>query len=211
MGLEILTVAVWFAFLLLQQRLLDVAIRTQWITPFTARKISHVNVGLWVIPLAAFVRRWCLAAIPITMILAANARANARRGSLGRVQERFFPLVGFVLPEILILYLWQQHSNVVVLAVLAMTVGDTAAAYAGMYFGTYGIPWTAKTIEGATANFLTTLAVLAAAGHMLYGMPVSLFPLPAAAAAVLEAVTPGEWDNPLTIVILLVLLSYPLR
>jgi hypothetical protein len=46
---------------------------------------------------------------------------------------------------------------------------------------------------------------------MLYGMPVSLFPLPAAAAAVLEAVTPGEWDNPLTIVILLVLLSYPLR
>jgi dolichol kinase len=209
MAFEILIIAAWFTSLSLRRRLLDRAVNSRRMAPFTARKISHVTGGLWVIPLAAFVSHWYLAAIPITMILAANAHANRRRGNPGRLQERLSPLVGFLLPEILILSLWEQHSHLVVLAVLAMTVGDTAAAYAGIHLGTYRIRWTGKTVEGAVANFICTLAILAAAGYAFFGMRVPLFPVPAAMAAILEAVIPGEWDNPLGIVVVLALLKWP--
>lgn len=211
MGFEILIICSWFAFLLTQQRLLDAAIKKNLIDPFSARKISHLTVGLWVIPLAAFVHRWYLVAIPITMILAANVHANAQRGSLGRMQERIFPLVGFLLPEVLILNFWhQQRSDLVVLAVLAMTVGDTAAAYAGIYFGKRRISWTGKTVEGGLANFISTLGVLVGVGHLFYQLPVGLFPVPAVLVATLEAILPGEWDNPLAVVLLLLLLRFPL-
>jgi dolichol kinase len=209
MAFEILIIALWCVFVSVQGRLLDRAVASRRMAPFTARKISHVTVGLWVVPLAAFVSHWYLAAIPITMILAANARANKQRSRLGRLQERLSPLVGFVLPAVLILYLWEQHRNLVVLAVLAMTVGDTAAACVGIHLGRYRIRWTGKTVEGATANFLCTLAVLVIAGYAFYRLPVALFPSPAAAAAILEAVVPGEWDNPLGIVVVLALLRWP--
>ncbi len=210
LGFEIFIICIWFAFLPAQQRFLDAAIKREFITPFAARKISHLTVGLWVVPLAAFVRHWYLVAIPITMILAANVHANSQRGNLGRLQRRLFPLVGFLLPEVLILYFWhQQRSDLVVLAVLAMTVGDTAAAYVGIHFGRHRIPWTGKTVEGGIANFISTLVLLAGVGHFFYPMPLGLFPLPAALVALLEAVLPGEWDNPLAVVVLLVLLGYP--
>lgn len=210
MGFEILIIGIWFAFLPTQQRLLDAAIKKEFITPFAARKISHLAVGFWVVPLALFVRRWYLVAIPITMILAANVHANTQRGNLGRLQKRLFPLVGFLLPEVLILYFWhQQRSDLVVLAVLAMTVGDTAAAYVGIHLGRLRIPWTGKTVEGGIANFISTLVLLAGVGHVFYHLPFSLFPIPAALVALLEAVLPGEWDNPLAVVVLLVMLRYP--
>ena len=207
---DIFILSIWFVFLPTQQRVLDAAIKSQLITTFTARKISHLAVGFWAVPLAAFVHHWYLAAIPITMILAANIHANSQRGSLGRLTRRVYPLVAFLLPEMLILYFWrQQRSDVVVLAVLAMTVGDTAAAYVGIRFGRLRIPWTGKTVEGGIANFIGTLLVLAGVGH-LYRMPLDLFVLPAVLVACLEAVLPGEWDNPLTVIVLLVLLAYPL-
>jgi dolichol kinase len=211
MGFELFIIGLWLAFLPAQQQVLDAAIKKQFITPFAARKTSHLAVGFWVVPLAAFVHRWYLAAIPITMILAANVHANSQRGNLGRMEKRLFPLFGCLLPVALILHFWnQQRSDLVVLAVLAMTVGDTAAAVIGIRFGKRRIPWTGKTVEGGVANFLASLVVLAAAGHAGYGMPLSLFPLPAAVVALLEAVLPGEWDNPLAVVALLVLLRVPL-
>jgi len=211
MGFEIFIICVWFALMPAQQRLLDAAIKRELITSFAARKISHLAVGFWVVPLAAFVHHWYLVAIPITMILAANVHANSKRGNLGRLQKRLFPLVGFLLPEVLILYLWhQQRSDLVVLAVLAMTVGDTAAAIVGLHFGKRHIPWTGKTVEGGIANFISTLVVLAGVGHFFYRMPFEVFPVPAALVALLEVVLPGEWDNPMAMVLLLVLLGYPL-
>lgn len=212
MAFEIFILCLWFGFLVAQQQLLTAAIRRNVLTPFGARKISHLTVGLWVVPLAAYVRNWYLAAIPISMILAANLHANSKRGNLGRLQKQLFPLFSFLLPEVLILYFWQQgRSPLVVLAVLAMTVGDTAAAYVGIHFGKHRFSWTGKTIEGGIANFTATLLVLGAVGHASYHLPFGLFPLPAALVAVLEAVTPGEWDNPLTIVVLLALFGYLLR
>ena len=86
-----------------------------------------------------------------------------------------------------------------------MTVGDTAAAYVGIRFGRLRIPWTGKTVEGGTANFIGTLLVLAGVGHL--SVPLDLFPLAAVLVACMEAVLPGEWDNPLTVVVLLALLA----
>jgi dolichol kinase len=206
-----LIVCIWLVFLPAQQKLLNIATQKAFITPFAARKISHLTVGLWVLPLAAFVHTWYIAAIPITMILAANVHANSQRANLGRLETRLFPLFGFLLPEILILYFWRhQRTDLVVLAVLAMTVGDTAAAYIGIRFGKHKIPSTGKTLEGAVGNFAVTLVVLAALGHILYAAPFVSFPLAAAAAAILEAVLPGQWDNSLAVVVLLALLRYSL-
>jgi dolichol kinase len=211
MRFQVLVILLWFLFLPALQRLLDFSIQKRLLSPFVARKISHLAVGLWVIPLALFVREWYLVAIPITMILAANAHANLQRGSLGRLEKRLFPLAGFLLPLILILYFWhQQRSDLVVLAVLTMTVGDTAAAFVGMRFGKRRVSWTGKTVEGAVANFISSLVVLVGVGQAFYHMPFNIFPLPAAVISLLEAVLPGEWDNPLTVVVLLVMLRYPL-
>ncbi len=146
------------------------------------------------------------------MILAANLHANSQRASLGPLEKRLFPLSRFLLPEIqiLILQFWRQRSDLVVLAVLAMTIGDTAAACVGIRFGKRRISSTGKTVEGAVANFVSTLVVLATIGCVFYGMPFSSFPLAAAAAAILEALSPGQWDNSLAIVVLLALLRYSL-
>jgi len=205
---ELFILCLWFVFLASQQRLLDELSGRGVISSFTARKISHLAVGLWVIPLAIFVHRPYLAAIPITMILAANVRANSQRGSHGRIEKRLFAFAGFLLPLLLIMYFWHRgRSNMVVLAVLAMTMGDTAAAYAGSHLGKHRIPWNGKTVEGGIANFIVTLAVLAGIGQAFYDMPLAAFSVPAAVAALLEAVIPGEWDNPLAVVTLLLLLK----
>ncbi len=207
MAFEIFILCIWFAFLPVQQKLLKVVTQRGFISPFAARKISHLAVGFWVVPLAVFVKSWYLAAIPITMILAANVQANSQRANFGRLEKRLFPLIGFLLPDILILYLWShQRSDLVVLAVLAMTVGDTAAACVGTRFGKHKIPSTGKTVEGAVANFVSTLFVLAGVGYFFYGMPPVSFPVAAALAAIVEAMLPGQWDNSIAIIVLIAFL-----
>ncbi len=208
-AIEIVVVLIWLGFLSFFQRLLNRLVLRQSITAFTGRKIAHVVVGIWILPLALLVRHWYLAALPITMILAANTQANLTRARLGRTSQRLFPIVTWAAPVALILYFWSRNrTDLVVLAVLAMSVGDTAAALVGMRFGKHKVPWTGKTLEGAAANFVTCFATLAVAGRLLYQMPVGNFVLPAAAAAIVEAALPGEWDNPVTIMLLLILLQY---
>jgi dolichol kinase len=167
-------------------------------------------LGFCVIVLDLFVRHWYLAAIPITMILAANVHANTRRGNLRRFAKRIFPLAGFLAPLALILSFWhEQRSEIVVLAVLAMTIGDTAAAIVGRRFGKHKVSWTGKSLEGALANFAGSLLILICAGLALYHLPLKMFFLPAGAVAGLELVVGGEWDNPASIMLLILLLGYP--
>ena len=205
---EILVLVLWIAFLPLLQWALNLFIKGEVIAPFAARKISHVLVGVWVIPFSCWIHRWYLAAIPISMILAGNVHANVRRADLDRRQKRLFPLVCFVLPLVLVLFFWNQYPGVVVLAVLSMTLGDTAAALVGRHWGQHRIAWTGKTWEGAAANFIVSLLVMVTAGRGFYHQPAIIFVMPAAAVAVLETILPGEWDNPLSIVLLLILLRY---
>jgi len=100
-----------------------------------------------------------------------------------------------------------RRTDLVVLAVLAMSIGDTAAALVGKRFGCHKVPWTGKTVEGAAANSIASFATLALVGAWLYRLPPDGFVLPAAAVAILEAALPGEWDNPLAIMLLIGLLA----
>jgi dolichol kinase len=205
---EIGVVIGWIGCLSLLQRGLNGLVRTGRMREFTARKTAHITVGLLIVPLAILVSRWQLAALPVTMILAANTKANLARSRLGARGRRFFPLFACAAPVALILYCWsRQRTDLVVLAVLAMTIGDTAAALVGMRYGRHKVPWTGKTLEGAAANFVTSFATLALAGQLLYQLPPGGFVAPAAAAAVLEASLAGEWDNPLAIMLVLVMLA----
>jgi dolichol kinase len=211
MTLEVAIICFWFLFLSVQQRLFDLLIRRQLLAPFTARKLTHLAVGFWVLLLDLFVRHWYLVAIPITMILAANVQANIQRGNLGNFAKRIFPLIGFLAPLALILSFWhQQRREIVVLAVLAMTVGDTAAAIVGRRFGKIKVSWTGKTMEGALANFAASLLILVCAGFALYDLTWKLFLIPAGSAAAVELVVGGEWDNPTSVLLLMLLLRYPL-
>jgi dolichol kinase len=210
-GAEIAVVAAWIAVLAGLQSTLGRLARNGRIEEFTARKAAHVATGLLILPLAFLVRRWQVAAVPITMVLAANARANLTRAHLGRRLERWFPLLACAAPVAVILVFWARHrSDLVVLAVLAMTIGDTAAALVGMRFGRHKVAWTGKSLEGAAANVVTSFATLWIAGTALYGAPGAVFILPAIAAAAVEAALPGEWDNPVTIVVVMGLLAVSL-
>jgi dolichol kinase len=205
---EIAVVIGWIGCVSLLQRGLNGLVQTGRMREFSARKTAHVAVGLLILPLAILVSRWQLAALPVTMILAANTKANLARSSLGARGKRFFPLIACAAPVALILYYWsRQRTDLVVLAVLAMSIGDTAAALVGMRWGRHKVPWTGKTLEGAAANFVTSFATLALAGGLLYHMPPGAFIAPAAAAAVLEVSLAGEWDNPLAIMLVLVMLA----
>jgi dolichol kinase len=207
---EIIVVLFWLISWYLFQRLLNRSVLRQFISPFAGRKIAHVAIGLWILPLAFLIRHWYVAALPITMILAANTKANLTRARLGRTSQRLFPLVTFAAPVALILYFWSRNrTDLVVLAVLAMSIGDTAAAIVGIRLGKHKVPWTGKTLEGAAANFIASLATLSIAGHALYQLPAGSFVLPSAAVAALEAALGGEWDNPAAIMLLLILLGYP--
>jgi dolichol kinase len=209
LAIEITVVVVWLVSLSLFQGLLQRMVVRQSMAAFTARKIAHLAVGFWILPLAFWVPRWYLAGIPVTVILAANMKANLFRASLGRTARQFFPVVTCAAPVALILIFWShQHIDLVVLAVLAMTVGDTAAALVGRRIGRVKLSWNGKTVEGGAANFVASLVTLSVAGRLLYQMPVGRFVLPAAAAAILEAILPGEWDNPVTLMLVLILLRY---
>jgi len=201
---EIGVVLLWVLSMALFQKLLNHLVRSGRISEFAARKAAHVGIGLWILPLALLVRRWYLAAIPIMMVLAANTSANRKRGQLRGGWVRLFPVATFAAPLALILYCWSRgRTDLVVPAVLTMTIGDTAAALAGMRFGRHKIPWTGKSLEGAAANWLASFATLWAAGAFLREIHPALLLVPAFAVAVLEAVLPGEWDNPLAIMLLI--------
>src|SRR5690348_7936781 len=95
---EIGVVVLWVASLFALQRLLNRLVMARRVSEFVARKIAHVAVGLGILPLAFLVRRWPVAAIPITIIFAGNTKANRSRARLSRSLERIFPLLACAAP-----------------------------------------------------------------------------------------------------------------
>lgn len=205
--MEIVVIVAWILCVVLIQRTAAILATKHGLTEFTARKVAHVGVGLLIVPLALLVSRWQIAAIPVAMVLGVNAKANLKRAHLDAKIQRLFPMVTFALPLAVILFVWARgRTDLVVLGVLAMTIGDTAAAFAGRRFGRHKIPWTGKSLEGAAANAVTSWITLSVAGALLYDQPPIAFVLPSIAAAVVEAVLAGEWDNPVAILVVIALL-----
>ena len=169
----VIGVVLWMAGLAGLGRLAAGLVRGGRVTPFAARKAFHVIAGLAVVPLALWVKPWYLAAIPVTWMLAGNARGNLRRlrGAVGGKRAAYLG-AGVVLPVLSILIVWSRgRADVVALAVLMMSFGDAAAAVAGRWWGrARGLPEGRKTAAGLAAFVAASLAA-AALGAWALGTP----------------------------------------
>lgn len=200
---QILMIGTWLACVKIAVRLAGGRPAAGEPASFTRRKLVHAAVGLGVVPLVIFLREWYLFLIPVSLVFLGNMKANQERISPQKpICRRIYPTVAVLLPIVAIMYFWRMGwKPAIMLAVLAMSMGDAAAALAGRRYGRQWIPWTGKSWEGAVANFLVTLATLLAAGAGIYGFPPAwLIPaslITAGACAGLEVVVPGAWDNPL--------------
>jgi dolichol kinase len=206
-------VVVWVIGLAGLGRLAAGLVRTGRVGSFAARKTFHVIAGLSVVPLTLWVKPWYLAAIPVTWMLAGNARGNLRRlRGAGQGQRAAYLGAGIVLPVLFMLALWSRgRADVVALAVLMMSCGDAAAAVAGRWWGrARGRPEGQKTVAGLAAFVAAALAAAALGAWMLGTLrPV---PWPALGAAAVagggaEALCPGAWDNPVVLLVTLFILS----
>jgi dolichol kinase len=212
-AVAVIVVVLWVAGLASLGRLAAWFVRGGRLAPFAARKAFHVIAGLSVLPLALWVRPWYLAAIPVTWMLAGNARGN-----LGRLREAgagrrvVYLGAGVILPVLFILFLWARgRTDIVALAVLMMSFGDAAAAVAGRWWArARGLPEGRKTAAGLAGYVAASLAA-AAVGIGALGaprpVPWTAFGAAALAGGAAEALCPGAWDNPVVLVVTLAVLS----
>lgn len=213
LGWELVIVAAWLAGMRLTHDLLGGAVRRGWLSAFAARKTFHVALGIWVIPLVhGLTRAWLFLPV-LALILAGNAGANWRRHRAAlRLPRGVYYLAVAVVPLLALGWAWGSGRRPeLVLAVLAMSGGDAAAAIAGRRLDGPCLPWTGKSLAGAAVNALTILAIVMIGGHCGYGFNLSAL-LPAAgtaalAGAAVEAALPGWLDNPAMLVTVLLVLA----
>ncbi len=213
LGWELVIVAVWLAGMRLTHDLLGGAVRRGWLSAFAARKTFHVALGIWVIPLVQGLTRAWLFLPVLALILAGNAGANRRRhrAAMGLSRGVYYLAVA-VMPLLALAWAWQSGRRAeLVLAVLAMSAGDAAAAVIGRRLGGTSLPWSGKTLDGAAAGAAVAFAVIAVGGAFGYGLAPAII-LPAAVAAALagaavEAAVPGWLDNPAMLVTVLLVLA----
>lgn len=175
--------------------------------PDAARKVVHVGVGLWIVPTVFLFADWRVAILPPLSFLVVNYVIHRFRlspldsdpANLGTV---FFPISFTVL--LAVFFRPGEPGNQAFLAVaglLAMALGDAAAAIFGKRYGTrrYTILGHSRTMEGSMAMFLVTGAVIAVVLGAMEGYswhPAVAFGLvTGTAAAGIEAVCPFGSDN----------------
>lgn len=175
--------------------------------PDAARKVVHVGVGLWIVPTVFLFADWRVAIVPPLSFLVVNYVIHRFRlspldsdpANLGTV---FFPISFTVL--LAVFFRPGEPGNQAFLAVaglLAMALGDAAAAIFGKRYGTrrYTILGHSRTMEGSMAMFLVTGAVIAVVLGTMEGYswhPAVAFGLvTGTAAAGIEAVCPFGSDN----------------
>jgi dolichol kinase len=204
-------VLLWLVTSKLLGGLLTKAVNRGALSPGTIRKTAHVVTGLWVIAFAKWIHNWWIVLIPISLIFLASQRANVNRlGSSKKWMARYSPFITVIAPILLTVYFWKQgRTDLVVPAVLVMTFGDTAAYFAGIYFGKHKFALTGKSYEGALANFAVSFTVLILTSqfltHEIRWIPAVII---AFVCAALELVLPGGWDNPIVVMAALLLMRW---
>ncbi len=177
-------------------------------SPDTTRKIVHAGVGLWVVPTVFIFSDWRMAIVPpVTFVLTNYVIRRFRLlpaldddpANLGTV---FFP-ISFA--ALLAVFFRPGAPNdeafVAVAGLLAMALGDAAAAIFGKRYGTrrYTILGHSRTMEGSMAMFLVTGVAVAVVLNTMAGFswhPAIAFGLvTGTAAAGIEAVCPFGSDN----------------
>lgn len=178
------------------------------VSSWGVRKIVHVGVGLWVVPTVFVFSDWRLAIVPPLTFAVVNFAIHRFRllpaldddpTNLGTV---FFPLS---FAGLLALFFRpgepENQAFVAVAGLLAMALGDAAAAVFGKLYGTrrYTILGHSRTMEGSLAMFLVTGGAVAVVLHLMAGFgwhPALAFGLvTGTAAAGIESVCPFGSDN----------------
>lgn len=173
-----------------------------------ARKTIHVGVGLWVIPTIFLFSDWRMAIVPPLSFVVVNYVIHRFRLlpafgedplNLGTV---FFP-ASFA--ALLALFFRPGETDdfafVAVAGVLAMALGDAAAAVVGRRYGTrrYTILGHSRTMEGSLAMCLVTAAAIALTLVAMAGFgwhaAVAFGLVVGTAAAGIEAMCPFGSDN----------------
>ena len=179
-----------------------------WISGETARKAIQVGVGIWVVPTVFLFDDWKMAVIPPLTFVAVNFVIHRFRllpglgddpTNLGIV---FFP-ISFA--GLLALFFRPGEAGdagyAAVAGLLAMALGDAAAAIVGKRYGTrrYIVFGHARTMEGSFAMFLVSGAAVAAALSTMAGLDLhpalALGLVSGTAAAGIEAFCPYGSDN----------------
>ena len=177
-------------------------------SPDTTRKIVHAGVGLWVVPTVFVFSDWRVAIVPPLTFVLTNYVIHRFRllpaldddpANLGTV---FFP-ISFA--ALLAIFFRPGAPNdeafVAVAGLLAMALGDAAAAVFGKRYGTrrYTFLGHSRTMEGSMAMFLVTGVAVAVVLNTMAGFswhPAIAFGLvTGTAAAGIEAVCPFGSDN----------------
>ncbi len=212
LGWELVIAGAWLAGMRLTHDLLGGVVRRGRLSAFAGRKVFHVALGVWVIPLVHGLTRAWLFLPALALILAGNAGANWRRHRRTiRLERGLYYLAVVVWPLLALGWAWLAGRRAeLVLAVLAMSGGDAAAAVAGRRLGGPRLPWTGKSLVGAAVNAAAVLGIVTIGGHFGYGLALPAL-LPAAGAAALagaavEAAVPGWLDNPAMLVTVLMVL-----
>ncbi len=174
----------------------------------SARAVIHAGTGLLVLPIVWMFPDWRMAVIPPLILAAANFVIYRYRllPSLSDDPTNpgaVFHPVSFVV--LLALFFRpgspDDLSHIAVAGVLAMALGDTAAALCGRRYGTrrFTILGASRTMEGSLAMFLVAGAAIAGtlvATGALSPHPAAAFGLViGTAAAGLEAISPFGSDN----------------
>lgn len=212
LGWELVVVTTWLAGMRLTHDLLGRVVRRGRLSAFVARKTFHVVLGVWVVPLVHGLTRAWLFLPAVALILAGNAGANWHRHRASiRLSRGVYFLAVVIVPLLALAWAWQSGRRVeLVLAVLAMSAGDAAAAIAGRRLGGPRLPWTGKSLAGAAVNAMAVLGIVMIGGRCGDGFTLPVL-LPAAgtaaaAGAAVEVTLPGWLDNPAMLVTVLLIL-----
>lgn len=199
------------------------------------RKIVHIGVGAFIYVWWAFSANWIMLvffAIPFEIVLffamfPGNPISDSKLGELSNEMGHRGGLFLYVLTIILLVAFFFDHWIAATIAIVAMTRGDGFGSIIGKKYGKHKII-NGKSAEGSigvfAATFLISLVIIGFYGWLASQGMISLDRAPyigAAAAigyaalsgvlaSVIEAVTPGDFDNiaiPMIIAIVLVCLG----
>lgn len=181
------------------------------------RKLIHIGAGMWIWGILYFFDHWYFGVIPFATFIVLNYVFYRRRAFSQMDGEDATPGTVYFALSITILFLlfWRtggapDRAPLAAAAVMAMTWGDAAGELVGRAVGRrqYAVFGHPRTLEGSAAVALFAFAAMFPTLWLLSGSALSphsaplsagsaagLAALGAAAAALLEAVSPAGTDN----------------
>jgi len=194
---DILALALTALFVPLLHMAVRWLLRHYWISRFTGRKLFHVALGTWCIPMALLITHPIVGAALILPLIAMNFRGNYKRIKRGGRWLITLSAALHSLAFIILSVAWFQ-GNLAALtgAILTMSYGDAAAALAGMAGQNRPGP---RTWRGTAANAIVSAMTIGAVLSLSQPLSWWLAPIAIAGgclAAAVERITPGPLDNP---------------